>query len=76
MDRRNAVLEYHITETNEATAPKWGFRFKGADGQTLMESAKAFDSAAKAEEGFVAMIKLIATNQYTIAGPKYPGVAG
>ena len=76
MDRRSAVLEYRIAETDKATAPKWGFRFKDADGQVLMESARAFDSPAKAEEGFVAMIKLIATNQYTIASPGLPGAAG
>ena len=76
MDRRNAVLEYRIAETKEASPPQWGFRFKGADGQILMESARAFDSPAKAEEGFVAMIKLIATNQYTIAGAGLPGAAG
>ena len=76
MDRRNAVLEYHITETNEATAPKWGFRFKGMDGQTLMESPRAFDSPAKAEEGFIAMIKLIASNQYTIDSPELPHTGG
>ena len=44
----------------------WGFRLKAPDGQTLIESAKAFDSQAEAEEGFVLMIKLIAANRYIV----------
>jgi len=76
MDRKTAVLEYRVTETDGATTPKWGFRFKGMDGQTLMESAKAFDSPAKAEEEFIAMIKLIASNQYTIDSPELPHTGG
>ena len=76
MDRKNAVLEYRIADPNGATAPKWGFRFKGADGQTLMESATVFNSPAKAQDRFVAMIKLIATNQYTIECPGLPNSGG
>jgi len=76
MDLKNAVLEYRVAETKGTTAPKWGFRFKGADGQTLMESAKVFESPAKAEAGFVAMIKLIASNQYTIDSSGFPGAGG
>jgi len=76
MERKNAVLEYCVAETNGATAPEWKFRFKGADGQTLMESATAFNSLAKAEAGFVAMIKLIATNQYAVECPGLPNSGG
>ncbi len=76
MDRKNAVLEYCVAETNGATAPEWRFRFKGADGQTLMESATVFNSPAKAQDGFVAMIKLIATNQYAVECPGLPNSGG
>ena len=74
MDRKIAVLEYCVAEANGAPAAKWRFRFKDAEGQTLMESARSFDSPAQAEEGFIAMIKLIATNQYRIDGPTSPNI--
>lgn len=65
MEGNKAVLEYCATET-DGESPEWGFRLKTSDGQTLIESTTAFDSQAEAERGFVSMVKLIATNQYTV----------
>src|SRR5262245_26117716 len=69
MDLTSAVLEYWLAEHGGSPTAKWQFRLKTPDGQTLMQSAKAFDSLALAEQAFVAMIKLIATNQYRIDAP-------
>ncbi len=71
MDGNKAVLEYCAEKTN-AGLQSWGFRLKTSAGQTLIESAKTFDSQAEAEEGFVSMIKLIATNRYIVRSPALP----
>jgi hypothetical protein len=75
MKAKSAVLEYCVAKTNGGTVAQWGFRFKAPDGQTLMESVAPFDSLAKAEEGFISVIKLIATNQYIIDCPEFPELA-
>jgi len=69
MKNKSAVLEYCLTRQNGRKA-KWAFRFKNADGDTLIESAKEFDSKLKAEEGFVSLIKSVATNQYKVEFPQ------
>ena len=70
MDNNRAVLEYSVVETAEGPE-SWRFRLKSPDGQSLIESARTFASQAKAEEGFIAMIRLIAANQYTIRCPEF-----
>jgi hypothetical protein len=75
MDGNKAILEYCASEV-DGGSEAWGFRLKTSDGQTLIESAKAFDSRSKAEEGFVSMIKLIATNQYTVRASALPDAGG
>ena len=69
MKNKNPVLEYKVASRSKSKARKWGFRFKTPDGKTLVESAALFDSYAKAQQGFLAMIKSIATNQYSIKAP-------
>jgi len=68
MKRKGAVLEYKVAKQARTKARKWGFTFK-THGKTLVESAAVFDSYAKAQQGFLSMIKLIATNQYSITVP-------
>ena len=73
MKSKNAVLEYKVANRSKnrskSKARKWGFRFKTPDGKTLVESAALFDSYAKAQQGFLGMIKSIATNQYSVKAP-------
>jgi len=69
MKNKNAVFEYKIANRGKTKGRKWQFRFKSQDGKTLVESAAVFDSYAKAQQGFLAMIKSIATNQYSIKAP-------
>ena len=71
MDSDKAVLEYSAAAAGAGSAA-WGFKLKFSDGQTLIESARTFDSQAEAELGFVSMIKLIATNHYTIRSSVLP----
>lgn len=68
MDNDKAVLEYSAGDSNGG----WGFKLKSSDGQTLIESARTFDSQPEAEQGLVSMIKLIATNHYTIRSSILP----
>lgn len=75
MDANKAVLEYCAAEA-DGGSESWGFRLKTSDGQTLIESSRAFDSQAEAETGFVSMIKLIATNQYVIRCSFLPNAGG
>jgi hypothetical protein len=74
MDGNKAVLEYCAAA--DAGSESWGFRLKTSDGQTLIESTRAFDSQAEAEVGFVSMIKLIATNQYAVRASALPESGG
>jgi uncharacterized protein YegP (UPF0339 family) len=73
MKSKNAVLEYKVANRSKnrskSEARKWGFRFKTPDGKILVESAALFDSYAKAQQGFLGMIKSIATNQYSVKAP-------
>lgn len=72
MHSDKAVLEYSAEEAGGGSAA-WGFKLKSSDGQTLIESARTFDSQAEAEQGFVSMLKLIASNQYIVRSPALPG---
>jgi hypothetical protein len=67
---RRVILEYREAKANGHKRSKWGFLFKTQDGHTLMESGKDFSSLAEAEQGFVSLMKSIATNQYQV---NYPG---
>lgn len=73
MKHKHAILEYRADNDNGRNKGKWGFRFKTADGQTLMESSQKFHSLAQAEQGFIALIKSIVTNQYVIDCQGLPG---
>jgi hypothetical protein len=72
MNDHRAILEYCITDADGGREAQWGFKFKGPGGQVLIESAKAFNSQAEAEEGFVSALKLIATNQYVVHSASLP----
>ena len=66
MKPKTAMLEYRSGKTAGRKRATWGFRFKSADGETLMESKRPFASRRQAEQGFVAMLKSIATNNYSV----------
>ena len=66
MKRRQAILEYSARPAKNGRKKEWGFRFKTKTGKVLMESQRRFSSLDRAEKGFLAMIKSIATNQYSI----------
>ena len=68
MKNKTAVLEYCVAKRNGQRA-KWAFRFKNADGDTLIESPQAFDSKLKAEGGFLSVLKSVASNQYKVEFP-------
>lgn len=68
MKPERAMLEYRAGKTAGCKRATWGFRFKTADGETLMESKRPFASRQQAEQGFVAMLKSIATNNYSVHG--------
>ena len=65
MKNKSAILEYCVARRDGRR--KWGFCFKTPDGQTLIESLQQYDSQAKAEKGFIKMVKSIATNDYSIS---------
>ena len=70
MKNKRVILEYREAKpVRGGRKSKWGFRFKTPDGQTLLESGTGFTSLAKAEQGFVSLIKSIATNAYKVAYP-------
>ena len=70
MKNKRVILEYRQTKAvHGRKKPKWGFCFKTTDGQTLLESGTDFTSLAKAEQGFVSLVKSIATNEYQVAYP-------
>jgi uncharacterized protein YegP (UPF0339 family) len=66
MKFKRAMLEYRSGKTVGRRRATWGFRFKTADGVTLMKSTLPYASRRQAEQGFVAMLKSIATNDYSI----------
>ena len=68
MKPKKAMLEYRASKTAGRKRATWGFRFKTANGETLMESKRPFASRRLAEQGFVAMLKSIATNNYLVHG--------
>jgi hypothetical protein len=70
MKNKRVILEYRQTKVVRGhKKPKWGFCFKTTDGHTLLESGTDFTSLAKAEQGFVSLVKSIATNEYQVAYP-------
>src|SRR5437899_8959299 len=64
------VLEYSAGPTTPRKSPKWGFRFRTAEGAILIQSPLAFRSKSEAERAFLTLIKFVATNQYTVECPK------
>ena len=66
------VLEYSAGPTTPRKSPKWGFRFRTAEGAILIQSPLAFRSQSEAERAFLSLIKFVATNQYTVECPKPP----
>jgi len=66
------VLEYSAGPTTPRKSPKWGFRFRTAQGAILIQSPLAFRSKSEAERAFLSLIKFVATNQYTVECPKPP----
>ena len=72
MKRKNkrVILEYRQAKAVRGQKKsKWGYCFKTTDGQTLLESGTGFASLAKAEQGFVSLVKSIAANEYQVAYP-------
>jgi uncharacterized protein YegP (UPF0339 family) len=72
MKKKRVILEYCEAKSagRRDGGGKWGFRFKTADGDTLVESEQKFGSLEQAEKSFVALMKSIATNEYTVDYPK------
>ena len=70
MKNRTPVLEYCVAKKGGKKA-KWAFRFRTPEGETLIESAKVFDSRVKAEAGFFSLIKSVASNQYRVEYPAH-----
>lgn len=70
MKKTRVILEYCEAKSAGRRGGKWGFRFKTSDGSTLVESEQKFGSLEQAEKGFVALMKSIATNEYTVDYPE------
>ena len=70
MKKKHVILEYCEAKSAGRRGGKWGFRFKTAEGDTLIESEQHFGSLEQAEQGFVALMKSIATNEYTVDYPE------
>src|SRR5438046_5785955 len=66
MKTNNPVLEYCAAKSTGRKRAKWSFRFRTPDGDLLLQSAKTFNSKAEAEQGFISLIKSVASNQYNI----------
>lgn len=66
MKTKTPILEYCASMETGSKRPRWGFRFRTAEGEMLIESARKFRSQAQAEREFVSLIKSVATNQYTV----------
>ena len=67
MKTKTPVLEYSVAKTGKRA--KWVFKFRTPHGDTLIQSAKPFNSKTQAEAGFIALMKSVATNQYTVEYP-------
>ena len=72
MQTNNAILEYCFEENNPAGNGSWSFKLTSPEGETLMESSQAFETQSEAEKGFVSMVKLIASNHYTVSFGHFP----
>ena len=59
-----AKLEYSVTPEQNS----WGFQFKDGSGQILIDSS-GYPSLEQAQQGFISLVKSIATNQYSVAFP-------
>jgi hypothetical protein len=70
MKNKTPVLEYCMARKNGRKA-RWVFKFRSPQGDTLIESRKAFASKMQAEKGFVSLMKSVATNQYTVEYPHH-----
>jgi len=70
MKNKTPVLEYCMA-SKSGRKPRWVFRFRSPQGDTLIESRKAFASKTQAEKGFVSLMKSVATNQYTVEYPQH-----
>lgn len=70
MKNKTPVLEYCVAKMSGKKA-KWMFKFTTPEGETLMESAMAFDFKTQAEAGFIGLIKSVATNQYKVEYPEH-----
>jgi hypothetical protein len=57
-------------QEKRAEAPL-GLQVRTPQGDTLIESGKAFASKMQAEKGFVSLMKSVATNQYTVEYPQH-----
>src|SRR5881396_2309490 len=73
MKTKHPVLEYCAAKSTGRKRAKWSFRFRTPEGDLLLQSAKTFNSKAQAEQGFISLIKSVASNQYNVEfleGPK------
>ena len=61
MKENSVLLEYCVAQ--DGKMDKWGFRFRSQTGKTLVESPKAFNSKAEAEEGLVSLIKSVTASR-------------
>lgn len=69
MKSKQAILEYRMAPSGGRGRRRWGFRFKATDGRILMDSRGGFSSLSEAEQGFVSMVKSIASNKYLVDFP-------
>ena len=70
MKTKTSVLEYCVAR-KQGGKPRWLFKFRTPEGDTLIQSAKAFGSKIQAEKGFISLIKSVATNQYKVEYPAH-----
>ena len=63
------MLEYCVGHPPGGQNGKWRFRFKTKEGEVVMDSGERYSSLDQAEEGFVALVKSIATNEYRVRLP-------
>jgi len=64
MKTKEAVLEYAVTPDESS----WRFQFKDRNGQILINSS-GYPSLDQAQQGFISLVKSIASNQYAVSFP-------